>query len=109
MGMDATVTIWVGVAASPARKLPLPVDLLDQLESKGEVAYEGLRFKTFFSGDECCGFGTCIYYHDWDIGPVEFMVKEVEARIQKTIPIVARGFTEWGLDNPKVYINTDFS
>lgn len=93
MGMDATVTIWVGVRDNDCCLSDIEHDRLDRI----------------YCGEEEIGVGLVVFGHDWDYGTVPFNVSAVSESIEIATNRLKTIFKELDINpNIGVWCQTDF-
>lgn len=119
MGMDAKVTIWVGVGEDfdmeeLQEKLPHMFDreddeFTDDIDSSEAMKHYGIEIESVYCSDEVCGVGVKVFRHDWDFGPKEFDMAEITLRTIQAKEDLQKVFNKYGVTQMiKVWVQTDY-
>jgi len=119
MGMDAKVTIWVGVGEDfdieeLQDKLPHMFDreddeFLDDIDSSEATKHYGVEIESVYCSDEVCGAGVVIFSHDWDYGVKEFDFAELKFDSVVASQALQELFDKHGVtQRVKVWVQTDY-
>lgn len=119
MGMDAKVTIWVGVGEDVdieelQDKLPHMFDREDDeftehIDSSEAKKHYGAEIESVYCSDEVCGVGVEVFGHDWDYGVKEFDFAEVILRAIEAKQDLQKVFNQHGVTQMiKVWVQTDY-
>lgn len=122
MGMDAKVSIWVGLDIQSLddfddedflSRLPDPIKDDGCLHWDDKVitkALDGLCVEWVSCGDERVAFGVVVFKHNWNNGVQPFNLLEVQEKINETSSKLTQRFIEWGIAYPiGVFVQTDYS
>jgi len=121
MGMDAKVTIWVGIDLQSSEldweddvlpKLPDSIKDEDGLNWDDDVikaALGGVLVETVSCCDECVGFGIIIFDHNWDHGVAEFDIADLAKKEQEAIAVIRPLLEEWTIvGKVGTFVQTDY-
>lgn len=112
MGMDAIVTVWVGLNLDKpdldweAITEKLPEGFIDLVEDEDDKAH-GITF--IDCSENRAGFGIKIFRHNWDYGVGEFSLTELAVKEQAAQTIMWNLFQECGIDAQiGTWVQTDY-
>ena len=119
MGMDAKVTIWVGVGEDfdieeLQDKLPHMFDREDDeftehIDSSEANKHYGVEIESVYCSDEVCGVGVVVFSHDWDYGVKEFDFANLEVDSVIATRQLRQLFDKHGVTQMiKVWVQTDY-